>query len=173
MILGERGQALSPLTPCVYLSLPQAPEHLLPHMAELKKELLALRAQLGYKSQALASLQQRQGTDVQGELSPGGQGDDPQPAAPSQGLRGAPSWHTSRPEGWQDHGILQHSSAPPPSHNSSGPHQCLFPPVLLQALRDHDREQAGALGPRIQLVTEQCERRIERWPEVQATIDAW
>ncbi|XP_074795138.1 HAUS augmin-like complex subunit 5 [Natator depressus] len=110
VILGERGQALSPLTPCVYLSLPQAPEHLLPHMAELKKELLALRAQLGYKSQVLASLQQRQGTDVQ---------------------------------------------------------------VLLQALRDHDREQAGALGPRIQLVTEQCERRIERWPEVQATIDAW
>ncbi|CAM5175657.1 unnamed protein product, partial [Eretmochelys imbricata] len=45
--------------------------------------------------------------------------------------------------------------------------------VLLQALRDHDREQAGALGPRIQLVTEQCERRIERWPEVQATINAW
>lgn len=70
VILGERGQPLSPLTPCVYLSLPQAPEHLLPHMAELKKELLALRAQLSYKSQALASLQQRQGTDVQDELSP-------------------------------------------------------------------------------------------------------
>ncbi|CAM5134207.1 unnamed protein product [Natator depressus] len=100
------------LTVCQAAGFPlyKAPEHLLPHMAELKKELLALRAQLGYKSQALASLQQRQGTDVQ---------------------------------------------------------------VLLQALRDHDREQAGALGPRIQLVTEQCERRIERWPEVQATIDAW
>lgn len=122
MILGERGQALSPLTPCVYLSLPQAPEHLLPHMAELKKELLALRAQLGYKSQALASLQQRQGTDVQGELSPGGQGDDPQPAAPSQGLRGAPSWHTSRPEGWQDHGICPAQLNTPP--------QAITPPGL-------------------------------------------
>nr|XP_048684747.1 LOW QUALITY PROTEIN: HAUS augmin-like complex subunit 5 [Caretta caretta] len=100
------------LTVCQAAGFPlyKAPEHLLPHMAELKKELLALRAQLSYKSQALASLQQRQGTDVQ---------------------------------------------------------------VLLQALRDHDREQAGALGPRIQLVTEQCERRMERWPEVQATIDAW
>ncbi|CAM4697423.1 unnamed protein product [Caretta caretta] len=100
------------LTVCQAAGFPlyKAPEHLLPHMAELKKELLALRAQLSYKSQALASLQQRQGTDVQ---------------------------------------------------------------VLLQALRDHDREQAGALGPRIQLVTEQCEHRMERWPEVQATIDAW
>ncbi|CAM4697465.1 HAUS augmin-like complex subunit 5 [Caretta caretta] len=100
------------LTVCQAAGFPlyKAPEHLLPHMAELKKELLALRAQLSYKSQALASLQQRQGTDVQ---------------------------------------------------------------VLLQALRDHDREQAGALGPRIQLVTEQCEHRMEHWPEVQATIDAW
>ncbi|CAM4629042.1 unnamed protein product [Lepidochelys kempii] len=100
------------LTVCQAAGFPlfKAPEHLLPHMAELKKELLALRAQLSYKSQALASLQQRQVTDVQ---------------------------------------------------------------VLLQALRDHDREQAGALGPRIQLVTEQCERRMERWPEVQATIDSW
>ncbi|CAM2108047.1 unnamed protein product [Caretta caretta] len=99
------------LTVCQAAGFPlyKAPEHLLPHMAELK-ELLALRAQVSYKSQALASLQQCQGTDVQ---------------------------------------------------------------VLLQALRDHDREQAGALGPRIQLVTEQCEHRMERWPEVQATIDAW
>ncbi|XP_026514332.1 HAUS augmin-like complex subunit 5 isoform X2 [Terrapene carolina triunguis] len=88
-------------------------EHLLPHMAELKKELLALRAQLGYKSQALASLQQHQGS----------------PGTDAQ--------------------------------------------ALVQALRDHDREQAGALGPRIRLVTEQCEQRIERWPEVQAAIDAW
>ncbi|XP_034612555.1 HAUS augmin-like complex subunit 5 isoform X4 [Trachemys scripta elegans] len=91
----------------------KAPEHLLPHMAELKKELLALHAQLGYKSQALASLQQRQGS----------------PGTDAQ--------------------------------------------ALVQALRDHDREQAGALGPRIRLVTEQCRQRIERWPEVQAAIDAW
>nr|XP_008176456.2 HAUS augmin-like complex subunit 5 [Chrysemys picta bellii] len=82
-------------------------------MAELKKELLALRAQLGYKSQALASLQQRQGS----------------PGTDAQ--------------------------------------------ALVQALRDHDREQARALGPRIRLVTKQCRQRIERWPEGQAAIDAW
>ncbi|XP_065275881.1 HAUS augmin-like complex subunit 5 [Emys orbicularis] len=103
------------LTVCQASGFPlyKAPEHLLPHMAELKKELLALRAQLGYKSQVLASLQQRQGS----------------PGTDAQ--------------------------------------------ALVQALRDHDREQAGALGPRIQLVTEQCGQRIERWPEVQAAIDAW
>ncbi|XP_029769456.1 HAUS augmin-like complex subunit 5 isoform X2 [Terrapene carolina triunguis] len=103
------------LTVCQASGFPlyKAPEHLLPHMAELKKELLALSAQLGYKSQALASLQQRQGS----------------PGTDAQ--------------------------------------------ALVQALRDHDREQAGALGPRIRLVTEQCRQRIERWPEVQAAIDAW
>ncbi|CAM4709884.1 unnamed protein product, partial [Caretta caretta] len=55
------------LTVCQAAGFPlyKAPEHLLPHMAELKKELLALRAQVSYKSQALASLQQCQGTDVQ------------------------------------------------------------------------------------------------------------
>ncbi|TFJ98027.1 apolipoprotein M [Platysternon megacephalum] len=83
------------LTVCQASGFPlyKAPEHLLPHMAELKKELLALRAQLGYKSRTLASLQQCQGslgTDVQ---------------------------------------------------------------ALVQALWDHDREQAGALGPWIRLVT--------------------
>ncbi|XP_067399073.1 HAUS augmin-like complex subunit 5 [Emydura macquarii macquarii] len=103
------------LTMCQAVAFPlyKAPEHLLSHVAELKKELLALRAQLGYKSRALADLQQHQGspgTDVQ---------------------------------------------------------------ALAQALRDHDQEQVGALGPRIRLVTEQCMRRIECWPQVQATVDAW
>ncbi|XP_044847451.1 uncharacterized protein LOC123351844 [Mauremys mutica] len=71
------------LTVCQASGFPlyKAPEHLLPHMAELKKELLALRAQLGYKNRVLASLQQRQGspgTDAQGEIpsmAPDGQGD--------------------------------------------------------------------------------------------------
>ncbi|XP_075764438.1 HAUS augmin-like complex subunit 5 [Pelodiscus sinensis] len=103
------------LTVCLAAGFPlyKAPEHLLPHVAELKKELLALRAQLGYKSRALASLQQCQGS----------------PGTDAQ--------------------------------------------ALVQAVRAHNREQAGALGPRIRLVTEQCERRIERWPTVQAAIDAW
>uniref|UniRef100_A0A8C8RWR5 C2H2-type domain-containing protein n=1 Tax=Pelusios castaneus TaxID=367368 RepID=A0A8C8RWR5_9SAUR len=103
------------LTVCQAVNFPlyKAPEHLLSHVAKLKKELLILRAQLGYKGRALASLQQRQGS---------------------------------------------------PGTNVQ---------ALVQALRDHDREQAVALGPRIQLVTEQCARRIERWPEVQATVDAW
>ncbi|XP_030399331.1 uncharacterized protein LOC115640593 [Gopherus evgoodei] len=52
------------LTVCQASGFPlcKAPEYPLPHMAELKKELLALRAQLGYKNRALASLQQRQGS---------------------------------------------------------------------------------------------------------------
>ncbi|XP_038238345.1 HAUS augmin-like complex subunit 5 [Dermochelys coriacea] len=82
-------------------------------MAELKKELLALHAQLGYKSQALAHLQQHQDS---------------------------------------------------PGTNEQ---------ALVQDLWHHDQEQARALGPRIQLVTEQCGRHIERWPKVQAAIDAW
>ncbi|XP_074836950.1 HAUS augmin-like complex subunit 5 isoform X2 [Carettochelys insculpta] len=103
------------LTACLAAGFPlyKAPEHLLPHVAELKKELLALRAQLGYKSRALAGLQQRQGS----------------PETDTQ--------------------------------------------ALVQALRAHDRELADALGPRMRWVTDQCERRIERWPEVQAAIDAW
>nr|XP_032625233.1 uncharacterized protein LOC116818446 [Chelonoidis abingdonii] len=103
------------LTVCQASGFPlyKALEHPLPHMAELKKELLALCAQLGYKNWALASLQQHQGS---------------------------------------------------PGTNAQ---------ALVQALQDHDREQAGALGLQIQLVTEQCRQLVERWPEVQAAINAW
>ncbi|XP_060114263.1 HAUS augmin-like complex subunit 5 [Heteronotia binoei] len=45
--------------------------------------------------------------------------------------------------------------------------------ALLKEVQAHDQEQARELLPRILRVTEQCKRRIECWPEVQAVVDAW
>nr|XP_056703420.1 HAUS augmin-like complex subunit 5 [Euleptes europaea] len=45
--------------------------------------------------------------------------------------------------------------------------------ALLQEVEAHDGEQARALLPRLLRVTDQCKYRIERWPEVQAMVDAW
>ncbi|XP_077193060.1 HAUS augmin-like complex subunit 5 isoform X2 [Paroedura picta] len=92
----------------------KAPEQLLSHMAELKKALLGLRAQLGLKQRTMGSLQR------------------------------------------------QLESTPEPDVQA-----------LLQEVQAHDQEQARELLPRILRVMEQCKCCIERWPEVQATVDAW
>ncbi|XP_053867178.1 collagen alpha-1(III) chain-like [Malaclemys terrapin pileata] len=113
-------------------------------MAELKKELLALRAQLGYKSQALASLQQRQGspgTDAQGEIpsmAPDGQGDAPPPPEdPSQGLQGA----RAGLRGGRTMASTQQLSTPLPP-----PPKAITPPGLTDV--SSPSPGAGPAGPR-------------------------
>ncbi|XP_063168091.1 HAUS augmin-like complex subunit 5 [Candoia aspera] len=46
-------------------------------------------------------------------------------------------------------------------------------PALVGKVQSHDQKQAFELLPRIQRMIDQCQRRIERWPEIQAVVDAW